>query len=82
MCKDFNIVTFITNDMAHTPLTLMAALDDHAWKRVNGRVTVRRWKGGDVVHSTPYEFPAILLAHDLFINRVDRLNQLNVENIS
>jgi hypothetical protein len=47
-----------------------------AIQSVNGTCTIRRWTGLEVMHYSMFEVPAIVRAYNLFMNAVDRIDQI------
>lgn len=74
--KDRKVVVFYCNDLDGTPSAPVIAPCDHLIKYLYGLTNIRRWMETESMHATVLEVPAILLAYNIFMNGVDRFDQL------
>ena len=75
--KDRKDVIFYTNDLAGTPkeLVVIGNTDDHAIHCVNGLAKLHRWTDDSMLHRRVFMAPATIVAYNLFMNAVDRMDQ-------
>jgi hypothetical protein len=79
--KDSNVVIFYTNDLAATPSqNVVVGTDQEAIDCVSGLGTLFCWTGTEVMHCTAFLVPAFIVAYNLFMNGVDRLDQKRATN--
>lgn len=75
--KDRSIVAFYKNNLADTPIARVHQPDDaHAVMCVHGLVPLLRWTGSEALNRTKVYAPAVIVAYNLFMNGVDRCDQL------
>lgn len=74
-------VTFYTNDLAGTPFqgVLRGDSAEAIWL-CHGLAPLRRWTGEQVMHRKTFQVPAVIVAYNLFMNGVDRVDQLRSTN--
>jgi len=78
---DKKVVVFYTNDLfCDVPGDLVDHTNNDAIKCVNGLVPIERWMGGESMHRTHIMAPAIVAAYNLFMNGVDRMDQIRSVN--
>jgi hypothetical protein len=75
--KDRRDVIFYTNDLAGTPqeLVVIGNADEHAIHCVNGLAKLHRWTDDSMLHRRVFMAPATIVAYNLFMNAVDRMDQ-------
>ena len=74
-------VVFYTNDLADTPQTLFGdKSDEHAVRCVHGLATLFRWTGDSYHAKQSFKVPAPVVAYNLFMNGVDRADQMRSTN--
>ena len=75
--KDRKDVIFYTNDLAATPneLVVIGNDDSHAIHCVNGLGKLHRWTDDCMLQCEVFMAPAIIVAYNLFMNAVDRMDQ-------
>lgn len=75
--KDRKDVIFYTNDLAATPneLVVIGNDDSHAIHCVNGLGKLHRWTDDCMLQREVFMAPAIIVAYNLFMNAVDRMDQ-------
>jgi hypothetical protein len=75
--KDRKDAVFYTNDLAATPneLVVIGNDDDHAIHCVNGLAKLHRWTDDCMLNRTVFMAPALIVAYNLFMNAVDRMDQ-------
>ena len=78
--KDRAVVTFYTNDLAETPTVPVQGLTEESIQCVHGLAELHRWTGNECIHRTIFLVPAIVVAYNLFMNGVDRFDQLRSTN--
>ena len=70
-------VIFYTNDLAKTLKTLFSGPDDpHTVEWVHGLATMWRWTGHSFHGKQSFQVPAPVVAYNLFMNGVDRAEQI------
>ena len=75
--NDRKLVVFYTNDLACTPSQdILDWKSPEAVKCVHGLCAINRWTGSEVFHRSTIEVPAIVAAYNLFMNGVDRMDQV------
>ena len=79
--KDTKVVVFYTNDLCHTPSREILDMDDaEAIDCVHGLVPIDRWTGNEPLYRTTFMAPAIIVAYNMFMNSVDRMDQRRATN--
>ena len=74
--KDKKIVIFYTNYLTFTLAEpILDGGSEGAIKIVHGLAQLGRWTGGEVFHRTTFLVPAPIVAYNLFMNSVDRMDQ-------
>ena len=74
--KDKKIVIFYTNDLASSPsIPIMDGSTPEARSAVNGLAVLSRWTGKEIFHRTNFSVPSPIVAYNLFMNSVDRMDQ-------
>jgi hypothetical protein len=75
--KDRRDVIFYTNDLADTPneLAVIGNNNEHAISCVNGLSKLHRWTDDCMLHRQAFMAPAPIVAYNLFMNAVDRMDQ-------
>jgi hypothetical protein len=75
--KDKRPVSFFSNDMKFTPPErIMVGSDKVAIKCVRGLAPLKRWLGKERIMRTPIYAPVMVVAYNMFMNSVDRFDQL------
>lgn len=75
--KDKKVVIFYSNDLAGTPSDhILDGSSDEAIKCVHGLLPIKRWTGVESFHRTIFMVPAAIVAYNLFMNSVDRMDQM------
>jgi hypothetical protein len=74
--KDCTVVIFYTNDPAETPTVPVQVLTEESSECVQGLADLHQWTGNECMHCVIFRVPAIVAAYNLFMNGVDRINQL------
>lgn len=70
-------VCFYTNDLQGTPSQmLLRGETEEAKNLVHGMVPIQRWMGDEQMHRTVVSVPAVVSGYNLFMNSVDRMDQL------
>ena len=54
----------------------MSAQNESAVEAVRGLAVIKRWCGHEVFHRTKLKVPAIVAAYNMFMNAVDRMDQI------
>jgi hypothetical protein len=76
-------VIVYTNDLACTMVqTFMESDDENTIKCVHGLVPLRRWTKTESMFCKEFLAPAIFVAYNIFMNGVDRMDQVRVVNAS
>ena len=79
--KDSKVVVFYTNDLASTPPSaILDGTDEDAIFCVNGLAELERWTGTESMSRTKFMVPSIIVAYNIFMNSVDRMDQLRSTN--
>ena len=81
--KYSKVVLFYANDLvAATPFRpiIDGADADEAVMCVTGLAKLHRWTGTETMLYTPFDVPAIIVAYNMFMNSVDRMDQLRSTN--
>ena len=74
-------VVFYTNDLFGTPSkTLLYDNDEEAVEKVHGLATLWRWIGHSMHIRHAFKAPAPVVAYNLFMNGVDRADQMRATN--
>ncbi|POM75332.1 LOW QUALITY PROTEIN: Hypothetical protein PHPALM_7578 [Phytophthora palmivora] len=79
--RDKKTVVFYTNDLAGTPS--QDVLPGHSQEAIQlccGLAPLQRWTGDQVMHRKTFQVPAMIVAYNLFMNGVDRVDQLRSTN--
>jgi hypothetical protein len=75
--KDSKVLVFYSNDLALTPTEpILSAQNESAVEAVRGLAVIKRWCGHEVFHRTKLKVPAIVAAYNMFMNAVDRMDQI------
>lgn len=79
--RDKLTVIFYTNDLAGTPSqrVLLGASPEAIWL-CHDLAPLRRWTGEQVLHRQTFQVPAAVVAYNLFMNGVDRVDPLRSTN--
>ena len=81
MFKDAKIVVFYSNDLAATPhQRICESSDERSIFAVRGTVEIERWLGTESIGRSRIECPAIIASYQLFMNGVDRVDQMRSTN--
>ena len=76
-------VIVYTNDLAYTMMqTFMESDNENTVRCVHGLVLLRRWTKTESIFRTEFLAPAIFVAYNIFMNGVDRMDQVRVANPS
>jgi len=79
--KDSKLVVFYTNDLASTPSRpILDGTSDEAISCVRGVAPVKQWTGSETLHQTSFMVPAIIVAYNIYMNAVDRMDQKRATN--
>jgi hypothetical protein len=79
--QDSKTVIIYTNDLASTPSKdILDSASQEAIDAVHGLAPIRRWCGTEASTRTTFNVPAPIKAYNLFMNRVDRVDQLRSTN--
>ena len=78
--KDRAIVVFYSNDLAQTPSAPLVEATDEAIACVHGLASMSRWRGDESFHRSVIKVPSLALACSVFMNGVDRFDQLRSTN--
>lgn len=79
--KDTKVVVFYTNDLCDTPTRAILDMDDDEAKHcVHGLAPIERWTGNESLHRSIFMVPAIIVAYNMFMNSVDRMDQRRATN--
>jgi hypothetical protein len=74
--KDSKVVIFYTNDLLENPPEpIIDDSDNRAIKCVHGLSKISRWTGTEVLHRTDFFVAAPIVAYNMFMNGVDRMDQ-------
>ena len=80
---DKKVVIIYTNDLAGTPTQrILDGTTEEAKALVHGLVSMKRWTGGESLHRTTLKVPAVFAAYNLFMNAVDRVDQIRSSMVS
>ena len=80
---DKKIVVVYTNNLAGTPSErILPGTNEEAQLLVHGLVNMKRWTGGESMHRTTLKVPAVFAAYNLFMNGVDRVDQIRSSMVS
>ena len=78
---DAKIVIVYTNDLLHTPSKdILHSNDKEAVEVVHGQAPIERWTGGEFVGRTVLHVPAPVVAYNVFMNGVDKMDQMRSTN--
>jgi Transposase IS4 len=80
--KDRNIVIFYSNDLASTPTVPIQGSTDEAIACVHGLAPMKLWLGHEVQNCTTLQVPSVIVAYNIFMNSVDRFDQMRSTNIT
>ncbi|KAG6943184.1 hypothetical protein JG688_00017736 [Phytophthora aleatoria] len=79
--RDKQTVLFYTNDLASTPSQrVLSSESPEAIWLCRGLAPLRRWTGDRVMHRKTFQVSAMIVAYNLFMNGVDRVDQLRSTN--
>lgn len=79
--KDSKIVIFYSNDLKATPSNaILKCTSGEAIACVHGLANLERWTGVESLHRTTFQVPSFIVAYNLFMNSVDRLDQRRSTN--
>ena len=79
--KDAKVVIFYSNDLANTPYARICdSSDDRCVETVRGLVAIERWTGSEHIGRSRINCPAIIVSYQLFMNGVDRVDQMRSTN--
>jgi hypothetical protein len=74
--KDSKVVIFYTNDLLQNPSEpILLGTDDRAHQCVGGLAKISRWTGVENLHRTEFYVAAPIVAYNMFMNGVDRMDQ-------
>ena len=74
--KDKKIIIFYTNDLASSPsIPIIDGSTPEARSAVHGLAILSRWTGKEIFHRTNFLVPSPIVAYNLFMNSVDRMDQ-------
>jgi len=74
--KDSKVVLFYSNDLVQTPPeAILLHHDERAVQCVGGLAKISRWTGSEVLHRTDFYVAAPIVAYNMFMNGVDRMDQ-------
>ena len=74
--KDKKIVIFYTNDLASSPsVPILDGSEPEARSAVHGLAILSRWTGKEIFHRTLFSVPSPIVAYNMFMNSVDRMDQ-------
>ena len=74
--KDKKIVIRYTNDLASSPsVPILDGSEREAQLAVHGLSELTRWTGKEIFHRTTFSVPSHIVAYNLFMNSVDRMDQ-------
>ena len=74
--KDCKVVTFYTNDLLRTPKKWITdGTEEDAIECVHGLECLERWMGDEFLHRTQMMVPATIVAYNMYMNSVDRMDQ-------
>lgn len=81
--KDSKVVIFYTNDLAGTPdHAIMDGTLTETAMLCHGVSKIHRWTGCEIMKRTCFEVPVQIIAYNMFMNGVDRMDQLRSTNIT
>jgi len=81
--KDAKVVIFYSNDQKGTPTeAIMDGSCELAQSICHGVSHVHRWTGVEIMKQTAFLVPAPIVAYNLFMNGVDRMDQLRSTNMT
>ncbi|KAK1938850.1 hypothetical protein P3T76_008925 [Phytophthora citrophthora] len=79
--RDKNTVGFYTNDLAGTMTEpMLPGTSTEVVRLCRGLAPLRRWTGDQVMHRKTFQAPATVVAYNIFMNGVDRVDQLRSTN--
>ncbi|GMF49486.1 unnamed protein product [Phytophthora fragariaefolia] len=79
--SDKMTVVFYTYDHAGSlPQRVLSDCSPEAVRLCRGLASLRRWTGEQMMHRKTFEVPAMIFAYNLFMNGVDRVDQLRSTN--
>ena len=80
---DKKIVMIYTNDLSGTPSEkIIDGSSAEAIRLVQGLASMKRWTGGESLHRTTLQVPAIFAAYNIFMNAVDRVDQIRASLVT
>jgi hypothetical protein len=74
--KDRVVVLFYSNDLTYTPSSPIAEPNEETIRCVHGFASLKRWIGGETFHRTELKVPVAIVVYNLFMNSVDRFDQM------
>ena len=81
MSKDATVVVFHSNDLAATPYQRICdSSDQRSIFAIRGTVEIERWLGCENIGRSRIACPAIIASYQLFMNGVDRVDQIRSTN--
>ncbi|PXF46087.1 hypothetical protein BWQ96_04093 [Gracilariopsis chorda] len=78
--KDKKVSVFYTSDLGSTPKDRFAGPNDHSIESVHGVELLEHWNGAESLHRPRFEVPSVILACNMFMNCIDRFDQLRATN--
>jgi hypothetical protein len=76
-------VVFYSNDLLYdVPGAIIGGRNEEAIKCVHGLVKIKQWLGDESMHRSEFDAPAVVLAYNIFMNGVDRMDQIRAVNPS
>jgi len=74
--KDSKVVLFYSNDLCENPEEpILLGTDERAIRCVGGLAKISRWTGTENLHRTDFFVAAPIVAYNMFMNGVDRMDQ-------
>lgn len=76
--RDRAVVVFYTNDLKEKPnQSIEPHTDPHTIECVHGTADLHRWLGSESMRRTVLKAPACIVAYNLFMNAVSRVDQVH-----